>query len=163
MRLFFSILVSAGITSFSFFSMAKNSISSTSEHSCELQIYSLGAAESSPLQTEAEWILSLKGYKLTHRSSVDFYKADLDSEKMYATYRVGASGLKSQSDCISQHFEDLGKFYTCSYELTLYFYSLSQADFVAAVQIKAAIRDARGTEGFYDSVYNQLKSLPFCL
>lgn len=159
--IFATVLFVMGSQSFS------QGIKTQSDHvanaSCDLQIYSMGAVETTPLQNEAEWILNLKGYNLVRRSSDDFYKADLTSTKMFATYRAGTASMNSQADCTSQQFEDLGKFYTCRYELTLYFYSEPKSDFIPAVQIKAATRDARSTDAFYQNVYNQLRELPYCL
>ena len=161
MKVFIFILVSVVLTSVSL--TAKEQTGSDSNPNCELQIYSMGAVESTPLQNEAEWILNLRGYNLVRKSATDFYKADLSAAKMFATYKAGTAGLNSKADCISQEFEDLGKFYTCGYELTLYFYSAPKNDFIPAVQIKAATRDARSTDSFYESVYKRLTELRYCL
>lgn len=107
--------------------------------------------------------MRLKGYNLIHRSSSDFYAADLTSTKMFATYRAGNAATNSSSDCTSQEFDDLGKFYTCRYEMTLYFYSIPKSTFIPAVLIKASTRDARSADAFYETVYYHFRELPYCL
>lgn len=129
---------------------------------CDLDTYSLGSADSSPLQKEAELILSLKGYNVVHREIGLFGQGLVRVSQMMATYAAGAENFSTEGDCLSQEFEDLGKFYSCNYELTL-FTMLPNGDWLPVTQINESIRDARNTDRFYDSVYNQLKSLPYCL
>ena len=129
---------------------------------CDLDMYSLGSANNTPLQKEAELILSLKGYNVVHRDIGTFGLGLVRVSQMMATYAAGAEDFSTEADCLSQEFEGLGKFYSCNYELTL-FTMLPNGEWFPVTQIKESIRDARSTDLFYDSVYNQLKSLPYCL
>ncbi len=129
---------------------------------CELAMYSLGSADSTPLQKEAELILSLKGYSVVHRDIGTFGLGIVRVSEMMATFSAGAENFSTESDCVSQDFGAFGKFYSCNYELTL-FTMLPSGEWLPVSKIKESIRDVRNTDSFYNTVYNQLKSLPYCL
>ena len=130
---------------------------------CDLPIFYIASAGATPLQREAEDVLSLRGFDLQRRTSADFAKAHLADFELFATTRTNLGSTTSAQDCVMREFEDLGKFYTCSFEFRLYVYSPQATKFVEAVHVEAATRDTRSTDGFYESVRDQLNLLPTCI
>lgn len=138
-------------------------IEAAAKVSCALPIFSMSPSGPTPLQIEAEDVLSLRGYKLQRRTASEFAQANLADFEMFATARTGTMSPATADDCVMREFEDLGKFYTCHFELRIYVYSPETFEFIESVRIDAATRDARSTDNFYASVRRQFSVLPSCV
>ena len=130
---------------------------------CDLPVFAMGNSVSTPLQKKVEGVLILKGFNVIHRSSAEFYSANLVDVKMFAISKAGLNRQNAATDCAVREFEDLGRFYTCRYELTLFFFSETTLQYEPVVKMNAATRDARSTDGFYQTIRDQLRELPMCL
>lgn len=131
--------------------------------SCDLQIFSMGTSDVTPVQKEVESVLFLKGFNVIRRSATEFNSANLNNITMFAKATAGPLDSDEAVDCVVREFKDLGRFYTCRYELTLYTFSLITKAFEPVVEVKAATRDSRSTVGFYQTIQDQLRELPVCL
>jgi hypothetical protein len=130
--------------------------------SCEIELVQVGRAITTPLQQEAEWVLQQKGFTLIRKNpSLRSEDSVLRPFVLQVQYSAGNDSLSDKSDCLVEDYHELGKRFTCQYELT-FLVNDSRGGERAVFRLRQSIRQSLEVRSFYDQVRSELAQLPQC-